>query len=64
MEKCLTLSSFVSDVGFRCELTIAAFFSCFVDIIGDFAWRPLVKQVKPTGRTMPPSTANSPGQPY
>ena len=30
---------------------------CFVGIIGDFAWRPLVKQVRLVGGTVPPSAA-------
>ena len=31
--------------------------ACFGGIMGDFTWRPLVKQVGLTGGTVPPSTA-------
>ena len=30
---------------------------CFVGIMGDFAWRPLVKQVELAGGIVPPSFA-------
>ena len=38
----------------RPKLTLACVVAaCFVGIMGDFAWRPLVKQVEPTGGIVP-----------
>lgn len=56
---CFALSCFLMYLlALRLDLTLTCVvFSHFVGIMNDFAWRPFMKHVRPTSRTMPSSVA-------
>ena len=57
-DKCFALSCFLIFVlALRLGLTLACVVARFEGIMGDFTWRPLVKQIGPTGGVVPPSDA-------